>query len=62
MQGEDSNEDDSQQKHVHEDAGNKDVMTDEDVMRSIESTIKQREKQRTFWDQELREMNYWLRL
>ena len=65
MQGENTSE------HSHndhdppnsEDANSDDSrMTEEELMKSIEATIKQRERQRAFWDEELREMNHWLRL
>jgi len=60
MRGENSQE----HEHSEQDMANNDAesMTEDELMKAITETIKSREKQRAFWDQELKEMNYWLRL
>lgn len=37
-------------------------MSEDELMTLIEETRKNNDKQRDFWDAELKEMNYWLRL
>ena len=63
MQGETTLEHDhNEQNAANEDVSSDSLMNDDELMKSIQKTMKQREKQRAFWDEELREMNYWLRL
>lgn len=50
------------QDTANDHAINDSPMAEDELMKSIQKTIKEREKQRAFWDEELREMNYWLRL
>ena len=63
MRGENSRVHEHREEDMaNNDAGSEGLMTEDELMKAIAETIKRKEKQRAFWDQELKEMNFWLRL